>query len=34
MVLLMGRDFRGAILIGILFVTFVSWIPGHEVRLQ
>mmetsp|Transcript_30092 Transcript_30092/g.66667 ORF Transcript_30092/g.66667 Transcript_30092/m.66667 type:complete len:637 (-) Transcript_30092:1727-3637(-) len=29
MVLLMGRDFRGAILTGILFVTFVSWIPGH-----
>eukprot|EP00197_Chlamydomonas_leiostraca_P014441 CAMPEP_0202858862 /NCGR_PEP_ID=MMETSP1391-20130828/1213_1 /ASSEMBLY_ACC=CAM_ASM_000867 /TAXON_ID=1034604 /ORGANISM="Chlamydomonas leiostraca, Strain SAG 11-49" /LENGTH=583 /DNA_ID=CAMNT_0049537827 /DNA_START=90 /DNA_END=1841 /DNA_ORIENTATION=+ len=30
MVLLMGRDFRGAILIGIVFVTVVSWIPGHE----
>ncbi|KAL6762610.1 xanthine/uracil/vitamin C permease-like protein [Haematococcus lacustris] len=30
MVLLMGRDFRGAIMIGILFVTVVSWVPNHS----
>ncbi|GLI63103.1 hypothetical protein VaNZ11_006007 [Volvox africanus] len=30
MVLLMARGFRGAIVIAILFVTFISWIPGHE----
>jgi hypothetical protein len=34
MVLLMGRNFKGAISIGILFVTFISWIPNHEVCLQ
>lgn len=34
MVLLLGRDFRGAIITGILFVTFISWIPGHEVGLK
>ncbi len=32
MVILMGRDFRGAIITGILFVTFISWIPGNAVR--
>ncbi|KXZ42888.1 hypothetical protein GPECTOR_112g258 [Gonium pectorale] len=30
MVLLMARGFRAAIMIAILFVTFVSWVPGHE----
>ena len=25
MVLLMGRRFKGSIMIGILFVTFISW---------
>lgn len=30
MVLLMGRKFRGAVVAGILFVTFISWIPGHS----
>lgn len=30
MVMLMARGFRGAIMIAILFVTFISWIPGHE----
>jgi AGZA family xanthine/uracil permease-like MFS transporter len=30
MVLLMGRGFRGSIMYAILFVTFVSWIPGHD----
>ncbi|KXZ42897.1 hypothetical protein GPECTOR_112g267 [Gonium pectorale] len=30
MVLLMARGFRAAIMIATLFVTFVSWIPGHE----
>lgn len=30
MVLLMARGFRGAIMIAILFVTFISWIPDHE----
>jgi xanthine/uracil/vitamin C permease (AzgA family) len=29
MVLLMGRRVKGSIMIGILFVTFVSWIPDH-----
>lgn len=29
MVLLMGRRFKGAIMVGILFVTFISWIPYH-----
>lgn len=29
MVLLMGRNIKGSIMIGILFVTFVSWIQGH-----
>ncbi len=32
MVILMGRDFRGAVITGILFVTFVSWIPDTAVR--
>jgi AGZA family xanthine/uracil permease-like MFS transporter len=32
MVVLMGRNFKGAISIGILFVTFISWIPNHGVR--
>jgi xanthine/uracil/vitamin C permease (AzgA family) len=32
MVLLIGRDFRGAVITGILVVTFISWIPGHSVR--
>ncbi|KAG2492665.1 hypothetical protein HYH03_009080 [Edaphochlamys debaryana] len=30
MVMLMARGFRGAIMTAILFVTFVSWIPGHS----
>jgi AGZA family xanthine/uracil permease-like MFS transporter len=30
MVLLMGRRVKGSIMIGILFVTFVSWIPYHK----
>jgi AGZA family xanthine/uracil permease-like MFS transporter len=30
MVLCMGRNIRGAIMIGILFVTFISWIPNHQ----
>lgn len=30
MVLLMGRRVKGSILIGILFVTFISWIPHHK----
>jgi AGZA family xanthine/uracil permease-like MFS transporter len=34
MVLLIGRDFRGAVITGILVVTFISWIPGHNVREQ
>lgn len=29
MVLLMAKGFRGAIIMAVLFVTFVSWIPGH-----
>jgi xanthine/uracil/vitamin C permease (AzgA family) len=29
MVLLMGRRVKGSIMIGILFVTFISWIPNH-----
>lgn len=29
MVLLMGRRVKGAIMAGILFVTFISWIPYH-----
>ncbi|KAG2430674.1 hypothetical protein HYH02_013671 [Chlamydomonas schloesseri] len=29
MVLLMARGFRGAIMVAILFVTFISWIPDH-----
>lgn len=30
MVLLMGRNIKGYIMIGILFVTFIAWIPDHE----
>ncbi|PNW81797.1 hypothetical protein CHLRE_06g260700v5 [Chlamydomonas reinhardtii] len=30
MVLLMARGFRGAIMVAILFVTFISWIPNHD----
>jgi xanthine/uracil/vitamin C permease (AzgA family) len=30
MVLLMGRRVKGAIMMGILFVTFISWIPNHR----
>jgi AGZA family xanthine/uracil permease-like MFS transporter len=30
MVLLMGRRVKGSIMIGILFVTFISWIPYHK----
>lgn len=30
MVLLMGRRVKGSIMIGILFVTFISWIPNHK----
>lgn len=29
MVLLMGRRVKGSIMVGILFVTFISWIPNH-----
>lgn len=29
MVLLMAKGFRGAIIMAILFATFISWIPGH-----
>lgn len=28
-VVLMGRHVNGAIMAGILFTTFISWIPGH-----
>lgn len=30
MVLLMARKVKGAIMVGILFTTFLSWIPGHQ----
>lgn len=30
MVLLMGRGYKGSIMTGILFVTFISWIQGHS----
>lgn len=29
MTVLMSRNFKGAIICGILFVTIISWIPGH-----
>lgn len=29
MTILMSRNFRGAIIVGILFVTIIAWIPGH-----
>lgn len=29
MALLMAKRVKGAIMIGILFTTFISWIPGH-----
>jgi len=29
--ILMSRGFRGSIIVGILFVTFISWIPGSAV---
>ena len=31
MTILMSRGFRGSIIVGILFVTFISWIPGSAV---
>ncbi len=34
MVVAMGRNYKGALMIGILFVTFISWIPGHQVGCQ
>jgi AGZA family xanthine/uracil permease-like MFS transporter len=30
MVLAMSKGVRGAVMIGILFVTFISWIPNHS----
>jgi AGZA family xanthine/uracil permease-like MFS transporter len=30
MVMLMARRSKGAIMFGILFTTFISWIPGHQ----
>eukprot|EP00775_Hariotina_reticulata_P005975 gene5975-6214_t len=30
MVMLMARKVKGAIMFGIVFTTFVSWIPGHQ----
>ena len=29
MTVLMSRGFKGAIIVGILFVTIIAWIPGH-----
>lgn len=29
MTILMSRNFKGAIICGILFVTIIAWIPGH-----
>ncbi|KAK9847251.1 hypothetical protein WJX84_005524 [Apatococcus fuscideae] len=29
MCVLMSRGFKGAVIVGILFVTFIAWIPGH-----
>eukprot|EP00878_Enallax_costatus_P028682 GHUV01031005.1.p1 GENE.GHUV01031005.1~~GHUV01031005.1.p1 ORF type:complete len:100 (-),score=15.55 GHUV01031005.1:527-826(-) len=30
MAMLMARKVKGAIMMGILFTTFISWIPGHQ----
>lgn len=30
MAMLMARKVKGAIMVGILFTTFISWIPGHQ----
>ncbi|KAK9837377.1 hypothetical protein WJX84_003189 [Apatococcus fuscideae] len=29
MCVLMSRGFKGSVIVGILFVTFIAWIPGH-----
>lgn len=30
MTILMSRNFRGSIIVGVLFVTIIAWIPGHS----
>ena len=30
MVVLLGRGHRSAVLVGIMFVTFISWIPNQS----
>jgi AGZA family xanthine/uracil permease-like MFS transporter len=30
MVILMGRRVKGSIMWGIMFVTFISWLPNHK----
>jgi AGZA family xanthine/uracil permease-like MFS transporter len=30
MVLALSKGVRGAVMVGILFVTFISWIPDHK----